>query len=238
MSNISAPSVVPPVITPLVSGASVSGRIITPYRASAFEEELRKHGLLDKHPTLVDRLRKGFPVGNFTPRTVSFTPPNSHAGTKHLAFIQDYVDEEVSLQRMSGPYTRAEVERILQAKFVSSPLYVVEKAGSPGKKRLIQNSSFKDASGLSVNDEIDSDDFPTKWGTAAEVAEIVSNRDSRLPHSRQPFVHSHAVVHFNTSAYPAALRLPQLRQARKQHLSILNRPFERSPSYQPTSRSS
>lgn len=57
---------------------------------------------------------------------------------------------------------------------MSSPIFLIPKAGSPGKFRLIQDCSFKNKDGFSVNDFIDSDKFPTRWNTALEVAQIVS----------------------------------------------------------------
>ncbi|GBE79380.1 hypothetical protein SCP_0205780 [Sparassis crispa] len=91
-----------------------------------------------------------------------------------MSFIKAYVSEQVSLGRMTGPYMKDQVETILGSHFVSSPLAVVPKAGSK-KFRLVQNCSYKDEFGVSVNSQIDSDDFPTKWGTAAQVAEIIAD---------------------------------------------------------------
>ena len=87
---------------------------------------------------------------------------------EHMDFIQGYVDEQVALGHMTGPYAREEVERILGSPFRTSPLAVTEKPGSPGKWRLIQNCSFQDAEGVSVNSMIDSDEFPTIWGKNSE----------------------------------------------------------------------
>ncbi|OBZ78926.1 hypothetical protein A0H81_01330 [Grifola frondosa] len=101
-------------------------------------------------------------------------PPNHKSGIENLDFIKSYINEQVTLGRMTGPYTRTEVEKILGTPFVSSPLAVVEKPGSAGKWRLVQNCSYEDENGISVNSQINSDDFPTKWGTAAQVAEIVA----------------------------------------------------------------
>ncbi|OJT03434.1 hypothetical protein TRAPUB_5853 [Trametes pubescens] len=162
----------PPVITPVVAGASERGRIITTYRADVFEEELRRWELWEEFGYLPTRLRGGFPIGNMEPLTRTFTPENHKGGKENMAFIEDYVAEQVALGHMTGPYSRMRVEEILGSHFRSSPLSVVEKAGSVGKWRLIQNCSFPDEFGISVNDMIDSDDFPMKWGTAAEVAEI------------------------------------------------------------------
>ena len=79
---------------------------------------------------------------------------------------------------MTGPYSATEVERILQGPFISSPLSVVPKAG--GKLRLVQDCSHADADGLSVNGRIDAEMFPTTWGTAARVAELVSSLPFRV----------------------------------------------------------
>lgn len=168
-------SVVPPIITPVLSGAGERDRIITPYRADALEAKLRQYGLLDKYPQLPDRFRYGFPIGDFQPLKKTYTPKNHSSAYEHLDFIRQYVAEQVSLNRMSGPYTAREVQSKLKSHFMTSPLGVVDKAGSPGKYRLIQNCSFKNEDGFSVDDFIDANDFPTTWGTAAEVAQIVSH---------------------------------------------------------------
>lgn len=57
---------------------------------------------------------------------------------------------------------------------MSSPLGVVEKAREPGKFRVVRDLSFRNDDGYSVNGQLDSDDFPTEWGTASQVADIVS----------------------------------------------------------------
>ncbi|KAL1942665.1 hypothetical protein VTO73DRAFT_4905 [Trametes versicolor] len=158
-----------------LSGASERDRVVTTYRADEFEAELRRSGLWEKYSGLPSQLRYGFAIGDLEPITETFTPENHSGGVEHMDFIMEYVNEQVAAGHMSGPYTQAEVEGILGTPFRSSPLAVVEKPGAPGKWRLIQNCSFKDAHGVSVNDLIDNDDFPTKWGTAAEVADIIAN---------------------------------------------------------------
>lgn len=50
----------------------------------------------------------------------------------------------------------------------------VEKAGEPGKFRIVRDLSYENEDGFAVNKFLDADDFPTEWGTAAQVAEIVS----------------------------------------------------------------
>lgn len=169
--------VVPPTIMPLVSGVSERDRIITPYRADVFESELRKFGLFQKYPSLPNKFRFGFPIGDFEFLPQTFTPKNHSSSIEHIDFVLKYVAEQVSIGRMTGPYTRLHVESILRSKFVSSPISVVRDASS-SKLRLVQNCSYRGERGIFVNDHIDSDNFLTTWGTAAMVAEIV--RDSSL----------------------------------------------------------
>ncbi len=133
---------------------------------------LRALGLAAKHEGLVEAMESGFHIGNLAPIWTTIAHPNYPAASEHMGFIKAYVDEQVGLGRMSGPYSQAEVERILGSPFISSPLSVVPKAN--GKLRLVQDCSKEDADGLSVNGRIDADLFPTKWGSAAEVAELVS----------------------------------------------------------------
>ncbi|KAJ2955347.1 hypothetical protein NUW54_g14744 [Trametes sanguinea] len=109
------------------------------------------------------------------PLTKTFTPENHKGGCENIDFIIAYTTEQVELGHMTGPYSEEQVREILGSHFRSSPLSVVPKSSlEPNKLRLIQNCSFRDEDGVSVNDMIKTEDFPTEWGTAAEVAEIVS----------------------------------------------------------------
>lgn len=75
---------------------------------------------------------------------------------------------------MSGPFSTSKICEHLHRHLVTSPLSVAKKAGRPGKLCLVQNFFFKQADGVSVNDFIDSNLFPTQWRTALLVAAIVS----------------------------------------------------------------
>ncbi|TFK83907.1 hypothetical protein K466DRAFT_463882, partial [Polyporus arcularius HHB13444] len=50
--------------------------------------------------------------------------PNYPAASEHMDFILEYISEQVRLGRMTGPYSKQQVERILGSHFVSSPLTV------------------------------------------------------------------------------------------------------------------
>ena len=155
-------------------------RIITPYDADAFEASLKEADLTHVYPDLAHNIRFGFPIGDVAPISETYTPPNHFSVDEHLPDILKYFHEERNLGRMSGPFTKDEVENIL-GPFRTSPIQVhivLAKDLDPEKKRICRNFSFKGVMGFSVNDCIDSDDYPTRWGSASVVEEIVSFRST------------------------------------------------------------
>lgn len=154
--------------------ANVFNCIITPYNADVFKSTLASLNLSDRYPTLPYNLRHGFPIGDIPPLSCTYTPKNHKSATDRPDIIIDYCTDEVKLGRMSGPFTKEEVHNILGGHFATSPLGLVEKAGEPGKFRIVRDFSFKNDDGFAVNNFLDSDDFPTEWGTASQIAEIVS----------------------------------------------------------------
>lgn len=152
------------------------------YSADGFYLLLSQFNLLSKHPTLVDHLRHGFPMARnplIPLPTSTFLPPNHSSSSdtpEHRQFVADYLQEEERAGRMSAAYP----EDIVREYFVhlrSSPLGVVDKttpAGQPQKFRLITDGSHSDRFGTSINDLIDSDEFPTRWHDASCMATLVS----------------------------------------------------------------
>ena len=61
--------------------------------------------------------------------------------------------------------------------YAACPVHVVTTTDEYGKVKrcVVRNISFRGAAGFSVNDLVDSDDFPTEWGTASQVADLVSS---------------------------------------------------------------
>jgi hypothetical protein len=227
-----APSVVRQTIMPPPANASEKYKIIKPYYADAFEFALTKFSLLNRYPDLPLKLRYGFPLGDLAPITTSFTPPNSPSVSLHSQLVSDYLSNEVRLGHMSGPYSRVEVENILRSPFRSSPLTIVEK---PGGFRIVHNSSAKDRYGVSTNDQINSDDFPMKWGSASTFAQIVSlslSVPSLAPVPLESFSPSLAFITLSFGAdlpYPIpSYRSPVLLQSNRSPVLLL-------PSGSPTS---
>lgn len=109
------------------------------------------------------------------PIVESYCPPNLPLSSLHADIVRSYIQEEVRLGRFSSPLTKEQMEAKI-GPFRSSPIQLVIKPGAPGepdKPRVCRNLSYRGKYSYSINDQINSDDFPTRWGTASEVAEIV-----------------------------------------------------------------
>lgn len=86
----------------------------TPLDGEALESALREFGLWEEFRDVVDGIRNGFSMGL---RGVSldrtFTPPNHTKVPEHLDFIASKYAEELALGRISGPYTREQLESLI-----------------------------------------------------------------------------------------------------------------------------
>jgi hypothetical protein len=92
-------------------------------------------------------------------------------------FLDDYFEDEVKSGRMSGPYSKEELEGIVGGPFQCSPIAIDEKTidGTFDKKlRMCINLSKGDKHHPSTNSYSDKEDFPTRYDSAAHVADLVS----------------------------------------------------------------
>jgi hypothetical protein len=222
--------------------------IITPYDADEVQALLDKHDLASKYPDLARNLRQGFPMGDFPdslPSTVIF--PNDISVTDNTDFVNQYIQEEISASRMSGPYTQQEAETILKGPFQCSPMLVSVQRQGPGvpdKLCLCRNLSKGTKHDTSTNSYVDKGKFPTKVGTASNVADIVSTAHptlfpsllpyptlfptsypcSTLPYSRRTHTRvptlSVSTMSPRACAYPTCCRSPTLPRARRRWFSI------------------
>ena len=102
---------------------------------------------------------------------------NNPSTYPYMHEIQDYLQKELVAGRMSGPFSREEVELILHGPFFSSPLVVdvqPQQPGTPDKIRICRHLSKASKLHPSVNLHIHKEDFPTHFDLASKVAEIVS----------------------------------------------------------------
>jgi len=149
---------------------------MTPYSASAFNHSLCTFSLLNQYPELVAKLSHGFPIGHITPLSNSLIPSNHPNVIDYHKDIRAYILDELRLGRFASPFTPLQLFSKISP-FRSSPFQIVAKPGlnsTPPKIQVCGNLSHRGLSGLSINDEINSDDFPTRWGSAELTAFVVS----------------------------------------------------------------
>ena len=138
--------------------------------------------------------------------------PNHPSVTQHTETVDQYLMDELKAGRMSGPFSRQRVENILRGAFYSSPLLVsvqTQQPGVPDKLRICRHLSKDNKDFPSVNSHIHKEQFPTRFDTAARVADTVSSFSiyisdldplrtlylivSRLHHVR--LWHNHLTIH-------------------------------------------
>ena len=155
----------------------IFSRVKHPYDTTAFQHLLDKHGLTSFYPHLVNNLLHGFPLGRMPPIFQTVIIPNNPSFLEHTDPILAYIHTEISLGRMSGPFSRDVVEQILRGPFHSSPLIAAiqpQNPGEPDKIRICRHLSKSTKDHASVNSHIAKEDFPTRFDTASNVANIVS----------------------------------------------------------------
>jgi len=152
-------------------------KLPTPYIAKVFQKALKGALLTIRYPSLVNNLIHGSPIGVPTPLTHTTVMPNLMSAKLQPDVVADYIAEEVLLGHMSGPFTHEETHLIFKGHFHTVPVGLVEKDPIKGTFRMIQHFSKKDELGVSVNSQLDSEDFPTRWHSAYTMADYV-----RLPY--------------------------------------------------------
>lgn len=149
--------------------------MVTPLKGDRFHHWLGFHNLSHSFPTLVSNIYHGFPIGFDLPQLSMTITPKNYYLPEQEHIVQSYIDAEVLAGRISGPFSVHEAEQFFGGHFWSAPIGLVPKAGGKSDEwRMVQNLSSKLLGEVSVNSLIDSDDFPTSWGTAQMFADYVS----------------------------------------------------------------
>ena len=157
---------------------------LTPYNARVWESLLAESGLDKKYPSLPQNLRSGFII-NIPNITSTQTPPNNSTIRDLQTQFNKIVDLEILKKRYIGPFSRQMMESLV-GPFQSSPFSIIPKPGKPDRFRLIQNYSFPYNTtpthpNPSINSLLNSDDFPTTWGTFTIISLIIHQLP---PHSQ------------------------------------------------------
>jgi len=154
----------------------------SPYKPDTWKQLLVSSGLITRYPKLPHQLQYGFD-GGIPIISKTFTPPNKPSITEHLPEFNRIIQLEFEKQRYIGPLSKSEVETLI-GPFQTSPLNIIPKPGKPGKFRIIQNLSHPHSprNGISsINSSIDSDLFPSTWGTFSVICLLIR----RLPPESQ-----------------------------------------------------
>ncbi len=145
--------------------------VVTPCKASAWLDTLKRCNLLQKYPNIVHDITHGAPIGNPPLLTSTFIPKNMPSASKHANIIDEYLAEEIEAGRMSASLTIEQARTFFGGHFRTAPMGVVEQ---DGKFRVIHNHSALDSEGVSTNSWLDASENPTKFYTAAQFADAVS----------------------------------------------------------------
>ena len=129
-------------------------------------------------------LQSGFRI-NIPKITVTQTPPNKAIISDHQIHFDKIINLELLKQRYIGPFSRLHLEDLI-GPFQTSPFSIIPKPGKPDRFRLLQNYSFPHNTtplhpNPSINSYLDSDEFPTTWGTFSIMALIIHQLP---PHSQ------------------------------------------------------
>jgi hypothetical protein len=174
-ANIGVPSVAP-LPTPHNSVTVSHNPLIinTPFIPDEWERLLNNISPFNNFPDVPIGIRFGFDMGVHSPPTVTYTPPNHNSALLFPEHVMSYIQNELSLGRYSGPFSRSELESLI-GPFRTSPLGTVPKGSTD--RRIVQDFSFprNDPKFSSVNYQINIDDFKCDWGTFNEVRNIVIN---------------------------------------------------------------
>src|SRR5882724_6688523 len=116
-------------------------------------------------------LELGSPISNPPSLYFTFIPKNLASTEINPDYISNLIAGEVTAGHMDGPYSIDNVHLIYGGHFHTCPLGLVEKPGSVDLW-MICHFSKEDQFGLSTNSWLDLDDFPTRWFTACQTAEL------------------------------------------------------------------
>ena len=109
----------------------------------------------------------GFDIGFLPQFPVTSARKNKASATAHPEIVDAYLQNEVALGRVAGPFLSSPLPNLHVSSFG-----VIPKAGQPGKWRLILDLSSPH--GRSVNDGIDPEQFSLQYIKFDEVVAMVT----------------------------------------------------------------
>jgi hypothetical protein len=148
--------------------------IKTPFIPDVWERMLNDISPFNPFPDVPIGLCFGFDMGVHTPPSHTITPSNHSSALSFPDHIVSHIRNELSLGRYSGPFSRSRLEFLI-GPFRTSPLGTVPKSIDSSDRTIVQDLSFprNDPLCLSINDQIDIDEFRCDWGTFNDARLIV-----------------------------------------------------------------
>lgn len=132
---------------------------VSPLVFSKFQEELVNHPDRSAVAYVLSGVQWGFQVGFAAPAgSLKSASSNMHSALEHPSIIDNYLETEVSLGRVAGPFPSPPFPNLHISRFG-----VIPKSNQPGKWRLILDLSAP--AGHSVNDGIPKPPFSIQYVT-------------------------------------------------------------------------
>ena len=142
--------------------------VVTPLETSSWVRALSSHPDQALVKYVSEGLREGFRIGFKRDSPLRSARSNMQSARLHPQIITDYLQKELSLGRMLGPFTAAEVPPGTHI----NRFGVIPKGHNTGKWRLITDMSFPHD--RSVNDGIDPLLCSLTYTSVDDVADIVA----------------------------------------------------------------
>ncbi|CUA71572.1 Dynein heavy chain domain-containing protein 1 [Rhizoctonia solani] len=174
----SAPSAAAAPTLPALAGLNFIGSdprvVVTPLLVQPWTVALKHAHALPEFNDLLTGIVEGFRIGVHSSLAATTIYPNHLSARSRPDIILNHIAKEVAAGRYTGPFSPDSLS-LLIGHFRASPLGVVDKPSSPGEFHVIQDFSFprSDLCNLSVNSEINPDDFCCTWGFFQDVVEII-----------------------------------------------------------------
>ena len=181
---------------------------LTPYNPSAWEALLLESGLHKKYSLLPQNLRTGFFI-NIPNIAITQTPVNNPILSEYQSQFDKIVSLELSKQRYIGPFSSQFLGSLI-GPFQSSPFSIMDKPGKPGCFRLLQNYSYPYSASCaqpnpSINSSINSDDFPTTWGTFTLISLLIHQLPPHSQAATRDVAEAYRTVPLHHSQWPGTV---------------------------------
>jgi len=169
---------------------------------------LDEAGLLSKYPNLPQSIQTGFLL-KLPKITETQTPPNTTTIIGLSNQFNNIINLKITKQRYLGPITRDDMESLI-GPFQSSPFSIIPKPGRPDNFCILQNYSFPHNilnafPNPSINSSINSDNFPTTWGTFTVISLLIHQL---LPNSQvgtRDVTEAYQTIPLHHSQWPRAV---------------------------------